>query len=225
MPNPRRPAAFRRILTSGIHRLASGRRIIVIAPHPDDETLGCGSLIAGAARRGGKIAVISLTDGDASHPLSQRWPPAALGHLRSGEQRRALARLGAGDAPIRRFGWDDGRVAQMADGRRLSRQLLALRAGVVLVTSDADHHPDHQAASRLARAAARRLGLPLVQYAVWSRVDSARRGPASDRARKRWAIAAHRSQVAGYISDDPAGFRLSPAVLASLVSGTEQFAV
>lgn len=225
MPNPRRPAAFRSLSASGILRLAKGRRIVVIAPHPDDETLGCGSLIAGAARRGGKIAVISLTDGDASHPLSQRWPPAALGHLRSGEQRRALARLGAGGAPVRRFGWGDGRVAQVADGRRLSQQLVALGAGVVLVTSDADHHPDHRAASILAQAAGRRLCLPVVQYAVWSRVHSARRAPDRDCARKRWSIAAHRSQVAGYITDDPTGFRLSPAVLTSLVSGSEQFAV
>lgn len=225
MPNPRRPAAFRRILAGGILRLAKGRRIVIIAPHPDDETLGCSKLIASAARHGARIAVIALTDGDASHPASRRWPPAALGKLRGGEQRRALARLGAADAPVRRFGWRDGRVAQVTDVRRLSRQLVALQAGIVLVTSDADHHPDHQAAALLARAAARGLGLPLVLYAVWSRVDAAQRVPGRDQTRKRWAIAAHRSQIAGYIADDPAGFRLSPAVLASLVSGTERFTI
>lgn len=225
MPNPRRPAAFRDILPSGIIRLARGRRIVVIAPHPDDETLGCGGLIAHAARRGVRVGVIALTDGDASHPSSQRWPPAALRRLRSGEQRRALARLGVGSSPIRRCGWGDGQVAQIADARHLSRQLVMLGAGVVLVTSAADHHPDHQAAARLARAATRQLGVPLVYYAVWSRVETAAKGRGRDRARKRWAVAAHRSQVAGYIADDPAGFRLSPAVLASLVSGTERFTI
>ncbi len=225
MPNPRRPAAFRPILPAGIIRLARGRRIVVIAPHPDDETLGCGSLIADATRRGARVGVIALTDGDASHPSSQRWPPAALGGVRRGEQRRALARLGAGGASVRRLGWGDGRVRQIANGHRMTRQLVALRTGVVLVTSDADHHPDHQAAARLARAAARRLGLPLITYAVWSRVDAVQRGPGRNRARKRWAIAAHRSQVAGYIADDTAGFRLSAAVLASLVSGAERFSI
>lgn len=224
MPNPPRPAAFRRISASGILRLAGGRRIVIIAPHPDDETLGCGNLIASAARRGIPVGVVALTDGDASHPSSQRWAPAALGRLRSGEQRRALARLGGASA-VRRFSWSDGRVAQMADRCRLSRELIALRAGVVLVTSEADHHPDHQAAARLARATARRLGLPVVSYAVWSRADALRRGRGRDYARKRWAMSAHRSQVAGYIADDPGGFRLSPAVLASLVAGAERFAV
>lgn len=204
-------------------RLAKRGRLVIVAPHPDDETLGCGALITSAVRYGVPVGVIALTDGDASHPSSQRWPPAALGRLRSGEQRRALARLGAGDAPVRRFGWGDGRVTGDAGGCRLSRQLVALRAGVVLVTSDADHHPDHQAASRLAQVAARHLSLPLVHYAVWSRVDAPQRGSTCYRLKKSWAMAAHRSQVAGYIADDPAGFRLSPAALASLISGPEQF--
>jgi len=110
--NPRRPAAFRRISAEAVLRLAKGGRPVVIAPHPDDETLGCGALIANAVRRGVPIGVIALTDGDASHPSSLRWPPAALARLRSGEPRRALARLGAGAAPVRRLGWHDGRVAE-----------------------------------------------------------------------------------------------------------------
>ena len=208
---------------NGIVQLARGRRLVVIAPHPDDETLGCGSLILRTRRSGIPVAVIALTDGDASHPGSRRWPPAALGRLRSGEQRRAMARLAAGRARICRFGWRDGRVAATGDLRRLCAQLVALRAGVVLVTSDADHHPDHQAAAGLARAAARRLGLPLVHYAVWSRVGTPRRQADRHRAAKRWAIAAHRSQVGGYIADDPAGFRLLPSALASLIDGAEHF--
>ena len=92
-----------------------------------------------------------------------------------------------------------------------------------MVTADADHHPDHQAAAQLTRAAARRLRLPLVYYAVWSRVDTPRPGSTGYRRQKSWAMAAHRSQVAGYIADDPAGFRMSPGALASLISGSEQF--
>ncbi len=195
----------------------------MIAPHPDDETLGCGSLIVRARHCGIGVALIALTDGDASHPGSERWPPTALGRLRSGEQRRAMARLGAGRARICRFGWRDGRVAATGDLRRLCAQLVALRAGVILVTSDADHHPDHLAAAGLARAAAHRLGLPVILYAVWSRVGAPRRQTDPHRAAKRWAIAAHRSQVGGYIADDPAGFRLSPGALASLIDGAECF--
>lgn len=223
MTNPHRQTAFRTVAPRTVLRLAKARRLVVIAPHPDDETLGCGSLIARAARTGVRVGLIALTDGDASHPGSRRWPPAVLGRLRRGEQRRAMARLGSGRAPIVRLGWGDGRVAAAGDLRRLCSRLVALRAGVVLVTSDADHHPDHQAAARLARAAAHRLGLPLLLYAVWSRVGTPRREPDRYRAAKRWAVAAHRSQVGGFIADDPAGFRLSPASLTSLIDGAEHF--
>ena len=223
MTNPRRAPPFRGIAASAVLRLARHRRLVVIAPHPDDETLGCGSLITRAVRRGIGVAVIALTDGDASHPGSQRWPPAALGRLRAAEMRRALARLGAGGVPVRRLGWHDGNVGRDADVRQLRAQLVALRAGVVLVTSDADHHPDHQAAARIARAAARALRIEVIRYALWSRASSSQRRADHYRAAKRWAVAAHRSQVGGYIADDPGGFRLSPATLASLIGGPERF--
>lgn len=224
MTNPRRRQPFRAIGVERVLARAGTRRIIVIAPHPDDETLGCGGLIARAVRRGIGVAVIALTDGDASHPGSTRWPPASLGRLRTGEMRRALARLGAGGIPVRRMGWGDGEVAASGSVRALCRQLVALRAGSVLVTSDADHHEDHQAAARLAARAATALGLPLTHYAVWSRTERPRPTPSPDRAAKRWAATAHRSQVGGYIADDPGGFRLSSRVLASLVRGAETFA-
>lgn len=223
MTNPHHATSFRSIGVDDILRQAGDRRLVVIAPHPDDETLGCGNLVAHAVRRGVKVAVIALTDGDASHPRSGRWPPAALGRLRIAELRRALARLGAGHAPLRRFGWGDGQVSAHGRARRLSGCLVALRAGVVLVTSDADHHLDHQAAFCLACRATRSLGLPLVRYAVWSRANADVRVGGRYKSAKRWAVAAHRSQVGGYIVDDAAGFRFSPTTLANLVGGGEQF--
>ena len=223
MVNPRRAPAFRAIGVEAILRLAGRRRLVVIAPHPDDETLGCGDLIARAARRGTATALIALTDGDASHPESRRFPPAALGRLRSGEARRALARLGAGGIAVRRLCWRDGHVAVDGHVGRLRRQLAMLRAGVVLVTSDADHHPDHRAAARIALAAARGLGLPVIHYAVWSRVAApiGRRGRC--RGAKRWATGAFRSQITPYIDDAATGFRFDPAALAKLIHGAERF--
>ena len=223
MTNPYRSTPFRSLDPATLLRWTGDRRLIVVAPHPDDETLGCGGLIAQAVRRGVKVAVVALTDGNASHPRSEKWPRARLGQLRIGELKRALRRLGGGDVPLRRLGWGDGEIGRQGCARRLCSSLVTLRAGVVLVTSDADHHPDHQAAFRLAQAATRALGLPLIRYAVWSRVNERGRLANRYRAAKRWAIAAHRSQVGGYIADDPAGFRLSPAALASLVDGSESF--
>ncbi len=98
MTNPRHSALFRPLDAAAVLRLARGQRIVVVAPHPDDETLGCGLLIARAARAGVPLAVVALTDGQASHPESKRWPATALGRLRRAELRRAMARPGAGAA-------------------------------------------------------------------------------------------------------------------------------
>ena len=223
MTNPQNASPFRRIDAAAILRRAGGRGLAIIAPHPDDETLGCGAMIARAARAGVRITVIALTDGDASHPGSRRWPPTALARVRAAELRRALARLGAGRARVCRLGARDGNVDERAALRRLRTCLAGICPGVVLVTAVADHHPDHRAAFRLAQRAARPLGIPVIAYEVWARSETPRHCADPHRAAKRWAIAAHRSQVGNYISDDPKGFRLSPSVLASLIGGCERF--
>lgn len=224
MSNPRQPALFRRIDAQRIIRRAGRRRIVIVAPHPDDETLGCGLLIARAMRAGERVAVVALTDGQASHPRSQRWPPAMLGRLRRAELRRAVGRLGAQTAHIHFLGWADGEVAQRGFVRPLRRMLRSLDPGIVLAASPADHHPDHKAGWDLARRALHGTGVPLIAYAVWARASAG--GPrARDRGlgSKRWAIAAHRSQTSDYIADDLQGFTLSNAVLAALVGEQEAF--
>lgn len=203
-------------------RLRAGQRVVVLAPHPDDETFGCGALLARLARAGVPVGVIALTDGDASHPGSQRFPPRALARLRRGELRRALNRLGLMGAPLRHIGWRDGRVREQGDARRLRRTLRALNAGCVLATSPRDHHADHKACRALAEDACR--GIALLEYSVWSRIagPARRRAPAS--AAKRWAAHAHRSQTSGYISDDAGGFVMPPDLLRRLIREPEMFA-
>ena len=204
-------------------RLPAALRLVVIAPHPDDETLGCGLLIAHASRKGARVAVVALTDGQASHPGSRRWPAAALGRLRRSELRRAMARLGARRAALRSMGWCDGRLHQVRSALRLRAMLHALRADVVVAASPSDNHPDHRAGWRLAVAATTGTGMPLLPYAVWSRLDAAPRGRARDpgTAAKNWAMRAYRSQIGDYIMDDPDGFRFAAEPLKRLLSEAE----
>jgi LmbE family N-acetylglucosaminyl deacetylase len=197
------------------------RALVILAPHPDDDVLGCGRLIVAARRAGMRVVVVALTDGQASHPDSRRWPPATLGRLRRGEMRRGLARLGAGRVPLHFLGWRDGALAEDGSALRLRRLLHQIGAGDVAVTSPRDDHPDHQAAWALARAATKGGGSRLLAYEVWSRAASSQRRIAPAGCAKRWAIAAHRSQIAGYIADDPAGFRLDFGDLRRLLAGGE----
>ena len=78
----------------GIDTILQGRVPLILAPHPDDESLGCGGLIAQCCAAGTPPHVVILTDGCNSHPNSQTHPPERLRHLREEEAREALLLLG-----------------------------------------------------------------------------------------------------------------------------------
>lgn len=207
--------------------LRERKPIVILAPHPDDEIFGCGLLIAEAISRGIPVTVIVLTDGQASHPGSATWPPAALAKLRRSETRRALARLGAARATLRFMGWRDGQLAADCNLLHLRRLLHPIGSAILLAPSPHDFHPDHQAAWRIGQALAKPVTRPVVAYAVWSRITARQvhsaRHPAN--ARKRWAANAHRSQISAYIRDDPDGFRMDRAAFKRLCQSPERFGI
>ena len=155
-------------------------RAVVIAPHPDDETLAAGGLIQRILRTGGTVRVVVLTAGDgyleAAAALTGHDPPSradyrALGAARAGETREAMATLGVHDLVLL-DGPDDGLAALWANdapytsphtGRgsfTRSALLAALRSSIAAVQptlvvgpDPRDHHPDHAAAGRFTMAA------------------------------------------------------------------------
>ena len=147
--------------------LPAGSRAFVLAPHPDDELLGCGGLVRLLAGMGRDVQVLAVTDGGASHPGSSRWPAELLRRERARESADALRRLGVPDVPLLRLGLDDGQVA--AQARRLQSALdLLLRPGDVLIaTCRFDGHPDHEAVGEVAAQAASRHRASLVEMPVW----------------------------------------------------------
>lgn len=198
--------------------------VVIIAPHPDDETLGTGRLIMALRRAGIKPAFIMLTDGGGSHPQSAKWPSDRLTRLRQQELRRALGRLGISQPIIRHMRWRDGHLNE--DGRvlRLRAVLNSFHAKTVLVTSPQDHHPDHKAAFAMALAAVDRRKMTLWSYAVWSRMAlRARKAFDAGRAQQHWAMKAHRSQIGDYIGDDPAGFSFTADMLAAILNTEERY--
>lgn len=144
-----------------------GSRALILAPHPDDELLGCGGLIRLLAEEGRDVQVLAVTDGGASHPDSTIWPAARLKAARAAESADALRRLGATNVRLLRLGLDDGQVA--AQGARLADALnLVLRANDVLVaTWRMDGHPDHEAVGVVAAAAVARRGATLLEMPIW----------------------------------------------------------
>jgi LmbE family N-acetylglucosaminyl deacetylase len=72
------------------------RNVLVVVPHPDDESLGCGGLIASLAVTGRLFHTVFVTDGGASHPGSREWPRHRVAAQREKEAAAALAHLGIG---------------------------------------------------------------------------------------------------------------------------------
>jgi len=98
------------------------QRILIVAPHPDDEVLGCGGLIATAVQQGAMVRVVFLTSGDgypaAATLLCRSTPKAgdflALGKRRMQETRRAAHQLGLSPSDLIFLGYPDRQLWQMA---------------------------------------------------------------------------------------------------------------
>lgn len=194
--------------TIAIHDLVpDGCRAVIVAPHPDDEVLAVGGLLARRARDALPVSVIAVTDGTASHRDSTEWPVERLVRERPSESRLALHRLGVDIEPVR-LGLPDGGLQGLEC--LLAERLLPMldRRDVVFTTWRRDGHPDHEATGHACAFAAARVGARLVEVPVWAwhwatpgdvRLpwSRARRLPLDAEAvhRKRCAMQAFRSQL------------------------------
>lgn len=192
-------------------------RMLVVSPHPDDESLAVGGLIQAVLAAGGAVDVLLLTDGD-DNPWPQRYMErrividaqarARWGTRRRSEVRAALARLGVSESSLHALGWHDMDVTGC-----LSRDASAAIAAIDAVIADTaptlmvlpalgDRHPDHGSAHVMARLAARAAApdVHVVTYMIHGRVAAdtvAARLPLSTaiEAGKRNAVSEHRTQL------------------------------
>jgi LmbE family N-acetylglucosaminyl deacetylase len=232
---------WRALPIGGLDDVIGGGTCLVLAPHPDDESLGCGGLIAACVAAGRLPLVVVLTDGAGSHPNSREFPPQRLRAVRAREVRDAVACLGLPPDRVVLLGQPD--TAAPHDGPRfdavvarltgLVRQQAACTA--ILAPWRHDPHCDHEAAALVAAAVAGATAIRHVAYPVWGwtlppeapiaetpgrgfRLDVGAALPA-----KHAAIHAHRSQYGGLITDDPAGFELPRTLLSAFDGAFETF--
>ena len=143
-------------------------RAVVVAPHPDDEVLGVGGIMALLSAAGVQVIVVAVSDGEASHPHSPTITPIQLARTRRAEQHRALRRLGLDLAPVHRCGLPDGHLSDHEAGLAASLTGLLDEDSWCLATWARDGHPDHEAAGRSAATAAGHTGAQLLSYPVWT---------------------------------------------------------
>jgi LmbE family N-acetylglucosaminyl deacetylase len=213
------------------HWLPDTARLVVLAPHPDDEVLACGALLALHAARGGESLIVAVTDGEGSHRDADRQDltETALAQTRCTERAQGLKQLDLTDKQILSLHLPDGGVTRHES--ELERRIrLLLRPGDVLISPwRSDGHPDHDACGRAAARASAATGRPLWEAPVWmwhwARPND-RRVPwmrmqalaVSDAARasKQAALAAHVSQLT------PRSTTHSPVLGEDIVARTER---
>lgn len=123
----------------------SARRVLVLAPHPDDEVFGCGAALADLAARGAEIVVFVLTDG--AGELEDPAERKRIADLRLRESGVALAVLGGGK--LRTAGFPDRGLwrEQAALQEALQQTLAETEPDLVFAPSPVEIHPDHRAAA------------------------------------------------------------------------------
>lgn len=215
---------------------------VVIAPHPDDESLGCGGTIALLKQAGKKVHIIFVSDGSMSHPNSKKYAAPRLMELREKEAITAVDILGVPITDCSFIRLKDGAVPGLGSigfeeaVYKMSRLLETIHPGNIILPWKNDPHPDHQASWQIVQEAIlkTKIKVNLFHYLIWFW----ERGILNDQLKdiliysmdintvinlKRAAIEAHVSQVTSLIDDDETGFMLSEKVLAHFNDPFELF--
>lgn len=146
--------------------LARSARVHVVAPHPDDEILGCAGTLRQLARVGVQIHLWAVTDGEASHPGSSYWSPARLTEARARESHCALQRLSL-HCRRHRLGLPDGQVARHEAQLFECLRATLSRGDTVMAPWQLDGHPDHEAVARACRRAVQATGARGIEVPIW----------------------------------------------------------
>ena len=159
-----------KLQTRELDRASQRAPAIVFAPHPDDETLGCGGTILKKRSLGAPVEVVFLTDGTKSPPAR---PAAELKSMREREARAACQALTVERDSVTFMEFEDGTLAEQTQAAtdRVTQFLRQHPARQIFVPYHRDFDPglDHPAANRIVLAALHALGTgaTVYEYGVW----------------------------------------------------------
>lgn len=204
---------------------------VIFAPHADDESLGCGGLIALLRKYQMPVFIVLLSDGTLSHPNSKKYPADDLRDLREQELLDAAQILGVEKENVIFCRFKDRSVPSLGSEffekavQNISKMLGVIQPESIFVPWRRDPHPDHKAAYQLVDAAEKNHA-KVYEYPIWlTELGTEEDSPADDEVapfrlnietvldRKIAAISQHRSQITDMIDDDPKGFRLSEEMI------------
>jgi LmbE family N-acetylglucosaminyl deacetylase len=149
-----------------------GRRIAVVAPHPDDELLGCGGTMRKHIEAGDEVSVLFVTSGERTAALALRSTEARV-RTRESEAVAAAEVLGVGRQQLGFLRYPDGAVSSRPpEGKSLADAIRERSADLVYVPFPYEAHTDHVASARLVAEALASGSVPSVRtvalYEVWT---------------------------------------------------------
>lgn len=202
---------------AGLPAFSASTRLLVVVPHPDDETIATGLLIQQVRAAGGEVRIVLLTAGD-NNPWPQRWLERRVwigaadrqrwGRRRHAEMLRALECLDVPLEALQVLDWPDMGITDVLLGpgsdpvAEMAAVIGQFRPSLIAAPSIDDRHPDHGSAHVLVRLAlAGQVEPPrLLTYLVHGTARAGASieilGTPAQAANKRAALAAHRSQMA-----------------------------
>lgn len=215
--------------------------ILIASPHPDDETLGCGGIIARCANARHSLSILAMTNGDASHPGDKVWRKK-LGKTRQREQRNALKVFGFSNPDIIPLELPDGELDQLRGEMR--EQIVELIQDVIrsrdirtlFVPAIDDCHGDHRETAKLLAQAAQGSSVQYIfSYQIWPPNLRPPQVPTSEIAYthdisdllplKHRAVQKHRSQLSTVDPAHAVGFRMPQTLLDDKLKDHESYAL
>lgn len=166
-------AAYRCLLrarASDITGTVGARSCLILAPHPDDETLGCGITIMRKVAAAKKVAIVVATDGRHSHN-SAVIAPLDLAGIRRGEAVDACRVLGVDAGKVQFLDYEDQALLNdlPALTEKLRKLIVEIAPEEIYLPSAIDSNPDHRALNAAALTAVEQSGadVDLFEYPIW----------------------------------------------------------
>lgn len=207
--------------------------LLVLSPHPDDETLGCGGLISMLKSSGKKVIVIFITSGSASH-TSHTHPPNELAKLRENEAKAACSKLGVLNEDVYFIGAKDSELNTLDSGElneiviKITHILEGIKIDTIAIPWRRDPHPDHIVTYTIGElfSISQDSKMVKLEYPIWlwkngneedypfeQEVAPFRLDITRYIEQKSVALQMHQSQLGNIIHDDPNGFVLTKDML------------
>lgn len=166
--------------------MKNNKKIVVFAPHPDDETLGCGGSIAKKLSEGYDVIIVVITDGRYAFSeilgIHSDPSPEDVREIRREEVKRAVKILGVQKENLIFLEFEDGTLEK--NEKRVEEkisQIIKENSPVeVYFPYEKDVHPDHRATNRAVRNAIKNLGITVRKYQYSISQKYSRMGPIID---------------------------------------------